>query len=324
MSNVMNSIVKGANVVKNTVVKHSPKILVVTGIVLGVTATVTACVATTKAEKVLDEHKKKMDEIEEAKKISSPEEYTEKDIFADKCVVWRGTIFGFFKLYWLSAACTVLGTVCTLLGLHIINTRFGQVVAALATSNGILAMYRDGVVERYGEEVDREILLNSHVEKKSVEEKVVDPETGKEKTVKKDAEIINLDMDLATSFIRVFSEINPSGKKNKEWDPNVDVAVTSLKTKEYYWNQVFRHYGEEGKPITLNDVAIDCGLDWTPEGQIQGWKWEEGKYISFGIGDYSDPQVRRYINGETDALVLIFNVDPEPIICDDKKNKLED
>ena len=61
--------------------KKSPEILLAAGLVGFVGTVVLACKATLKADEVLDEHEKKMEDIKDAKRISDekPEEYDYDD-----------------------------------------------------------------------------------------------------------------------------------------------------------------------------------------------------------------------------------------------------
>lgn len=287
--------------------KHSPEILIGTGIAAGVGTVVLACVATTKAGDILDKHNEEMEKIEKAKEIAKPEEYTEKDIKKDRMIVWRDTSVGFAKLYWPAALCGAAAITCTLAGHKVLAARYGAATAALTVTQGLFSKYRERVVEDQGIEKDRQYLLGSKIEKKAIVEEVEDPETGKKKVVKKDAEYIDIDVDTATGAIQVFGEFNRDGKRNYEWDENVDICLTTLRAKQNWWNDIFRARGH----IFLNEVLVDLGMAPTQAGQVLGWTFEEGKVIDFGLGDYSDPQIRRFINGRQDCLVLHFNIDGE-------------
>ena len=287
--------------------EHAPQILVGTGIAAGVATVVLACVETTKAGDILDKHKEEMDKIEEAKKVAKEGEYTEKDIKKDQMIVFRDTAFGMAKLYWPAALTGITAITCTLAGHHILSARYGAATAALTLTQNIFSKYRERVVEDAGVEKDRQYYYGSKIEKKAIEEEVVDPETGKVKKVKKDAEYIDIDVNLCTGAVRIFGEYNSDGSRNYEWDENVDICLAQLRARQQWLNDLLKVKGF----IFLNEAFVECGLNETQAGQILGWKYEEGKYIDFGLGDYSDPQVRRFINGRSDCLILHFNVDGE-------------
>ena len=287
--------------------EHAPEILLGTGIAAGIATVVLACVETTKAGDILDKHKEEMDKIEEAKKVAKEGEYTEKDIKKDKMIVFRDTTVGMAKLYWPAALTGVASITCILSGHKILAARYGAATAALSLTQTLFGKYRERVVEDQGIEKDRQYYYGSKIEKKAIEEEVVDPDTGKTKKVKNDAEYIDIDLDLCTGAVRVFAEYNSDGSRNYEWDENVDICLAQLRARQQYLNDQLRAKGF----IFLNEAFVECGLNKTQVGQVLGWKWEEGKYIDFGLGDYSDPQVRRFINGRSDCLILHFNVDGE-------------
>ena len=286
---------------------HSPQILLSTGLIFGAATVVISCVQTTKAGSILDKHKSDMDDIEKAKEIADPGEYTEKDIKRDKLIVFRNTTIGMAKLYWPAALTGIISVTCILAAHKIMVGRLGAASAALTATQGLFSKYRERVVEDQGIEKDREYLYGSKIVKEAIEENVIDPETGEEKTVKLDAEYIDIDINLCTGAVRVFGEYNSDGSRNYEWDKNVDLCLSQLRCQQQVLNDQFKAKGF----IFLNEAFRVCGLNETKVGQFLGWKYEPGKYIDFGLGDYSDPQVRRFINGRSDCLILHFNVDGE-------------
>lgn len=286
---------------------HSPQILLGVGIGLGIVTVGLACYETTKAGGILDKHNEDMEQIERAKEIAEPGEYTEEDIKKDKIIVFRNTVIGLAKTYWPAALTGILSITCILSAHHIMVGRVGAATAALTATQGLFSDYRRRVVDDQGVEKDREYLYGSKIVKEAIEENVIDPETGEEKTVKLDAEYIDINVDLCTGAVRVFGEYNSDGSRNYEWDKNVDLCLSQLRCQQQVLNDQLKAKGF----IFLNEAFRVCGLNETKAGQFLGWKYEPGKYIDFGLGDYSDPQVRRFINGRSDCLILHFNVDGE-------------
>jgi len=290
--------------------KHSPVICLVTSLVSGAATVVLACHATTKAGKILDEHKEEMDKIDkviEESKTNSSIEYTEKDIKKDRVIVAAKTVVGMGKLYAPAILTGTLSVVSALAGFKILNARYVGASAALTATQTLFSKYRGRVVEDQGAEKDRQYLYGTRVEKKSIEEKVVDPKTGKEKTVKKDKEVIDIDVDMQTCQIAVFGQYNPDGSENYNWDENPDFSMSYLRMKQQWFNDRLPNR----KFISLNEVRKELGLNQTKAGQFVGWTYKPGRYVSFGLGDYSDPNVRRYVNGHQNYIILHFNIDGE-------------
>ena len=76
--------------------KHSPEILIISGVVGVVASTVLACKATLKVNDVLDETKETIDKIHEAKE-KKPEEYSEQDAKKDLAIVYVQTAWKLFR-----------------------------------------------------------------------------------------------------------------------------------------------------------------------------------------------------------------------------------
>ena len=160
-----------------------------------------------------------------------------------------------------------------------------------------------------------EYLTGNKIERRVVEKEVEDPKTGKVKKEKVEESFIDINVANDAFWIKVFGEYNANGSKNNEWDHNIDFCVSSLRAKQNTLNEYFHR---NKRKIYLNEVLKEFGFvnndgatkpfDDTP-GQIYGWTWAPDKYIDIGIGDYGDPQIRKYINGETDCIVLTFNID---------------
>lgn len=287
--------------------KHSPAICLVTSLVSGAATVVLACYETTKAGDILDKHKEEMDKIDKAIEVSSDEEYTEKDIKKDRIIVARNTTIGMARLYLPAILTGALSVVSALAGFRILRTRYVGATAALAAEQALFGKYRGRVIEDQGVEKDQQYLYGTKIEKGAIEETVVDPKTGKEKTVKKDKEVIDIDVDMQTCQIAVFGEKNPDGTTNYNWDENPDISLTYLRMKQQWFNDRLPHR----KFISLNEVRKELGLNQTKAGQFVGWTYRPGRYVNFGLGDYSDPQVRRYVNGHQNYFVLHFNIDGE-------------
>lgn len=91
------------------------------------------------------------------------------------------------KLYAPSVALGTLSIVSMVASNQILRKRNVALAAAYATVDKTLKEYRERVVERFGQEVDNELRYN--IKAKKLEETVTDPETGKEKKVKKTVDV---------------------------------------------------------------------------------------------------------------------------------------
>jgi len=156
--------------------KYSPEILVVTGMVGLVVSTVMVVKAANKTEKLLDTSKVK---IEAAAEVSKKE----------LTVAYVNTGYEFIKLYGPAVTLGAASVACILGSHNIMKKRNLALIAAYKTVEKGFTDYRKRVVEELGEQKDRDFRYG--VEKQTYSEVVKDEETGKEKKVKKQVEVVD-------------------------------------------------------------------------------------------------------------------------------------
>lgn len=275
--------------------KHSPEILVVAGIAGTVVSAVLACKATTKVAEILDETKGTLDTIHEGMETGAinGQEYTTEDGKKDTVVVYAQTGMKLAKLY---APAIILGTLSItsiLASNNILSKRNVALGAAYAAIDKSFKEYRGRVIERFGEQVDTE--LKYGIKAKKFEEIEVDPETGKEKKVKKTVMVAdpNLQSDYAVYF----------DSKSRNYETNPDYNRMFLKAQQAFANDKLQTRGH----LFLNEVLDDLDLPRTPAGQIVGWtKDGPDGYVNFRIVEVE----RETEDGRHEpALLLDFNVE---------------
>lgn len=275
--------------------KHSPEILVVAGIAGTVVSAVLACKATTKVAEILDETKGTLDTIHEGMETGAinGQEYTTEDGKKNTVVVYAQTGMKLAKLY---APAIILGTLSItsiLASNNILRKRNVALGAAYAAIDKSFKEYRGRVIERFGEQVDTE--LKYGIKAKKFEEIEVDPETGKEKKVKKTVMVAdpNLQSDYAVYF----------DSKSRNYETNPDYNRMFLKAQQAFANDKLQTRGH----LFLNEVLDDLDLPRTPAGQIVGWtKDGPDGYINFRIVEVE----RETEDGRHEpALLLDFNVE---------------
>lgn len=275
--------------------KHSPEILVVAGIAGTVVSAVLACKATTKVAEILDETKGTLDTIQEGMETGAinGQEYTTEDGKKDTVVVYAQTGMKLAKLY---APAIILGTLSItsiLASNNILRKRNVALGAAYAAIDKSFKEYRGRVIERFGEQVDTE--LKYGIKAKKFEEIEVDPETGKEKKVKKTVMVAdpNLQSDYAVYF----------DSKSRNYETNPDYNRMFLKAQQAFANDKLQTRGH----LFLNEVLDDLDLPRTPAGQIVGWtKDGPDGYVNFRIVEVE----RETEDGRHEpALLLDFNVE---------------
>lgn len=275
--------------------KHSPEILIVAGIAGTVVSAVLACKATTKVAEILDETKGTLDTIHEGMETGAinGQEYTTEDGKKDTVVVYAQTGMKLAKLY---APAIILGTLSItsiLASNNILRKRNVALGAAYAAIDKSFKEYRGRVIERFGEQVDTE--LKYGIKAKKFEEIEVDPETGKEKKVKKTVMVAdpNLQSDYAVYF----------DSKSRNYETNPDYNRMFLKAQQAFANDKLQTRGH----LFLNEVLDDLDLPRIPAGQIVGWtKDGPDGYVNFRIVEVE----RETEDGRHEpALLLDFNVE---------------
>lgn len=275
--------------------KHSPEILVVAGIAGTVVSAVLACKATTKVAEILDETKGTLDTIHEGMETGAinGQEYTTEDGKKDTVVVYAQTGMKLAKLYGPAIILGTLSITSILASNNILRKRNVALGAAYAAIDKSFKEYRGRVIERFGEQVDTE--LKYGIKAKKFEEIEVDPETGKEKKVKKTVMVAdpNLQRDYAVYF----------DSKSRNYETNPDYNRMFLKAQQAFANDKLQTRGH----LFLNEVLDDLDLPRTPAGQIVGWtKDGPDGYVNFRIVEVE----RETEDGRHEpALLLDFNVE---------------
>lgn len=275
--------------------KHSPEILVVAGIAGTVVSAVLACKATTKVAEILDETNGTLDTIHEGMKTGAinGQEYTTEDGKKDTVVVYAQTGMKLAKLYGPAIILGTLSITSILASNNILRKRNVALGAAYAAIDKSFKEYRGRVIERFGEQVDTE--LKYGIKAKKFEEIEVDPETGKEKKVKKTVMVAdpNLQSDYAVYF----------DSKSRNYETIPDYNRMFLKAQQAFANDKLQTRGH----LFLNEVLDDLDLPRTPAGQIVGWtKDGPDGYVNFRIVEVE----RETEDGRHEpALLLDFNVE---------------
>lgn len=302
---IMNKMTRSFNKVGFSLKKHSPEILVVSGVIGTVTSAVLACKATTKISSIVDHTKEQMDiihESAEAGEITTEEgvvPYTEEDKKRDTFITYAKSGAEFAKLY---GPAVLLGTVSItsiLVGHNILRKRNLALAAAYATIDKGFKEYRNRVIERFGKEVDKELRYN--IKAKEAEEIVTDKKTGEDKTVKAVAN--TPDPNAYSDYARFFDCYCKGFCK----DPEANLMF--LKRQQDYANDKLKRKGY----LFLNEVYDMLGIAQTVAGQCVAWVYDEknpmgDNYVDFGIYNSNDA-TRRFVNGLESIVLLDFNVD---------------
>jgi hypothetical protein len=285
-----------------TVKKHSPEILVVTGIAGVITSAVMACKATTKATAILENTKAELELIHDGVENGEiqGQEYTPEDGKKDTSIVYAQTGLKLVKTYAPAVAIGLVSIGCILASNNILKKRNVALAAAYTVVDKGFKDYRGRVIERFGKELDRELKYN--IKTKEVEETVVN-EDGTESTVKKTVEVVN------PNDFSMFARCYTDGCKG--WDKDAEYNLAFLKSTQSYANEKLRTEGY----LYLNDVYSMLGFPKTREGSVVGWVYDPknpdlDNFVDFGFyDDLKNPRCRNFVNGDELSVWLDFNVD---------------
>lgn len=295
--------------------KHSPEILLVTGIVTGGVALVAACKATTKLESVLNETKNNVAQVHECAaageiRVQDGDEivtvpYTEEDSHKDLTIFYAKGALKVAKLYAPAIAFGAVSLTCILASHGIIHKRYTGAVAAYSAIDGSFKDYRKRVVERFGEGLDRELKYN--IKAKEVEEVVIQ-EDGTESVVKKEVSLID-DPNLPSAYARYFDNLC-TGYDDAGTVEAHEHNLTFLKLQQKYATQRLKTVGH----LFLNEVYEMLGIPHSSAGAIVGWVYDEknpigDNFVDFGIYDMYSANARDFVNGRDKVILLDFNVD---------------
>lgn len=267
--------------------KHSPQLLFGAGVVGMVGSTVLACRATLKLDEVLE---KAEHDLGIARTLEH-REYTETDRSKDVSIIYVRTTGEIVKLYGPAIALGAVSIAALAQSNNILNKRNAALGAAYAALDRGFAEYRQRVVDKYGEEEDRNFRYGS----RSVE--IIEAETGKKKKV------VRVGLDEPSIYARFFDPLSTNWSKEPEYN------LIFLKGQQNYANDLLRARGH----VFLNEVYDMLGIPRSKAGSVVGWiisGSNTDNYIDFGI--FSSPDdyaIRDFVNGREGSILLDFNVD---------------
>lgn len=299
MKNISNQITRTFYKVGFKAKKYSPEIFMAVGVAGTVVSTVMACRATTKAGTVIEEMKKDMNDVRTVAEAER-EDYSEDDRKRDTVIVYAQTGLKMAKLYGPAITVGALSIASIINGHRIIRTRNVALAAAYATVDKGFKEYRSRVVERFGDEIDKELRYN--IRAKEFETVVKDEKTGEETIKKETVKVANTNN--YSSFARIYDD------GCRGWCKDPELNMLFLRRQQDAANEMLKARGY----LFLNDVYEMLGFPKTKAGFMFGWIYDEkhpvgDNFVDFGIYDVTCERTRDFVNGYERNIVLDFNVD---------------
>ena len=188
---------------------------------------------------------------------------------------------------------------------NILRKRNVALASAYAIVDKSFKDYRGRVIERFGQELDKELKYN--IKTKEIEEIVVD-ENGKEKPVKKTVKTIDA---YSPSEYAFFFDETCSG-----WTKNAEANKTFLLQVQNWANEKLQNQHH----LFLNELLDMLGAPRTRAGNEVGWLYDEDgvvcgdNYIDLGVFDQCgveryDERKRAFVNGAERSILIDPNVD---------------
>ena len=288
--------------------RHAPEALLVVGIAGVVAGTVMACKATTKYQKVLEEHEKKMEKQRKASELAEKGEiknYSEEDAAQDKIIILKETAIETIKTYGPAATVFIAGVICICVSHGILRKRYLAAVSAYIKVADSFKQYRRRVVDDVGEDKDLEYRYG--IKKEEVAYTYSDEEGNETVGHEITHSILDDDLRDLSGFSKIFYEPNTNFTK----DPQSNRFF--LEAQQRFWDMKLKTRGY----VFLNEVLVSLGFEPVKYGQIVGWRFDEknpsgDNYIDFGLHSVRN---QRFRDGLEAAVILDFNVDG-PILDD--------
>lgn len=293
--------------------EHAPEICQIVGGTAIVGGIFMWCKSTLKLEKTVEESTNDIQEVREEEFESSRERGKEltKAYFRTG---WR-----FTKLYGPAAAVSGTGIFLMCWSSKILKDRYTSMAAAYTMLSSTFSSYRGRARERFGDDVDHELLVGSH--KETVKEKV-EGEDGKMKTVKKDVETISGEIDQSLLYFEIRPTF-PDGSKDPLWNDDRSYMVAQIMGIERELNEQLniRAYSKTKKgKLYLNEVLDKLYRPRIDAGQVLGYvvggesdPVGDAGFVSLGIRDIHRTETEMFEDFERDALIIELN-QPVPLI----------
>lgn len=286
-----NKFTKALGKIKLGAIKHSPEILIVSGIVGLIGAGVLACRATTKVQSILNKKNEQLENVTVAESYDD-RDYTKEDATKDRLIIKSKCALKVAGVYAPAVGIATASVISILAGHNILRRRAAALAAVYATVENSFNEYRKRVAERFGEDVDNELKFG--VKAKQITETVTD-ENGKEKHVKKTVNAAN-DKLGGSPYAFIFDkQTSPA-----VYEDDTDFMLLRLRHEQQYANDVLATRGY----LSLNEVLERLGLKTSKMGQIVGWAAKGGDdFVDFGVRELDVDT----IDGVEKKIVLDFN-----------------
>ena len=280
-----------ARIAKQTIVKHSPEILMVLGGTTFVATVVLASKETLKEEDILIDHNIELDDVEV---LYECEELDDKAYKKSKFNVYKHTTLQTVKNYAPSVIVGSVSLACFFGAFGIMRKRYATLVMAYGALEESFRKYRERVIEARG--ADEDIYYLTGVKPKEITMK--NDDGTKEKT----KQLTLPDGEIASPYAFKFSKYNEDGSRNLQWvnDRQLNLSYV-LGQQDWLDHQLYsrcvfddKHRVKIRGSVMLNEVRDLLGEVAIPSGSIVGWRFSNGEkdcngMINFRVTEGMEP-----------------------------------
>ena len=279
--------------------KYSPDILTITGVIGVVSASVIACIATTKVNDILEEAKEDLNAVHKViDKDSEHKKYTEEDGKKAVAITYVKTGLKLFRVYAPAIVVGALSITAILVSHNILKKRNVALAVAYATVDKSFSEYRNRVINKLGEKIDKEFKYG--IKDTEIEETTTD-ENGDEIKVKKTVQTVDKTAG-HSAYTKFFDAAS------RYWSSTPDYNQMFIIGQERHANHLLNLNGY----LFLNDVYDMLDIPRTKEGQLVGWiknkADEPTTYVDFGIFNVHREANKNFLDGREKDILLDFNV----------------
>lgn len=263
-----------ARVAKQTIVKHSPEILMVTGGITFVTTVVLACKETVKEEDVLIDHAFELDDVNT---MYENGELDTKAYKKSRFNVYKHTTMVTVKNYAPSIVLGATSLACFFGAFGIMRKRYATLALAYGALEESFRKYRERVIAARG--VDEDIYYLTGAKPKEITVKNEDGTKEKVKT------LALPDGTVASPYAFKFAKYNEDGSRNNQWSNDQQMNLSYvLGQQDWLNNQLYcrnvfdeKHRVKIRGNVMLNEVRELLGEVSNPTGAVVGWRFSNGE-----------------------------------------------
>ena len=309
------------NVVKITIVKYSPEILMAVGAASFVGTVVSASKATIDSQDILEDHRDNLRDIE----IFDNDNPGEINPKKERLVVYKDTTIELSKKYAPAAAFAVVSLTCFFGAYGIMKKRYVTLAVAYKALEESFRAYRQRVIDDKGEETDLYYLTG--VKPKEITTK--DEDGNKTKT----KQLILPDGTIASPYAFKFGKYREDGTLNKQWVNDISLLMSYALGQADYLTHLLSErcvLNDDYEVVIRGNVCLNELRDLYGEGHnetggVAGWLYSNGEPNRNG---YIDPRIVQAMeeDPETGDMIpcLFINPNVDGLIFDlvGKKEKI--